>query len=326
MKDQFGRELTYLRVSVVDRCNLRCLYCMPAHGAGFDPWSELLSYDEIEKLVRIFSELGIRKVRITGGEPLIRKGIDELVIKIRSVPEIKELALSTNGVFLKAWARKLKNAGLDRVNISLDTLRRERFQEISKMDRLDQVLEGIDEAVSCGLLPIKLNTVLIKGINDDEILDLVHYAIDKSIEIRLIELMMTNSSVQIDPWKHFFSVKKAKEEIEKKFQLIPAESYFSSPAQVFQIAGTKARVGFISPISNFFCARCNRLRLKANGGLKTCLHGKEDLDLKELLRSGFSEEEIKQRIQEVVYGRPEQHFLNESDVGHQDFQMSHVGG
>jgi len=326
MIDQFGRELTYLRISVVDRCNLRCLYCMPSHGAGFETWEELLSYEELVTLMKCFAELGIQKVRLTGGEPLIRKDISELIFRIREIPEIQELALSTNGVFLKDQARRLKDAGLNRVNISLDTLNRKRFQDIAKMDRLQDVLEGIDEAVGCGLQPVKLNTVLMRGINDDEILNLVSFAVERSIEIRFIELMSTNGLVQLNPQERFLSAEEARQKIEKVFELHPADTYFSSPAQVFSIAGTKARVGFISPISNYFCARCNRLRLKANGALKGCLHGKEDLDLKKLLRSGVSTEEIKKRIREVVYVRPEQHFLNSSEVKHNDFQMSHVGG
>lgn len=326
LKDQFGRELTYLRISVVDRCNLRCLYCMPAHGAGFEAWGELLSLDEIATLVQCFAELGIRKVRLTGGEPLVRKGIAGLVARIRGIPQIREVALSTNGVFLKEQARELKEAGLDRVNISLDTLDRNRFREIARMDRLQEVLEGIDEALASGLAPVKLNTVLMKGINEDEILDLVRFAIQKSIEVRFIELMMTNGLVGIDPVKSFLSTQHARGEIEKEFELVPVDNYFSSPAQTFQIAGAAARVGFISPLSNVFCARCNRLRLKANGALKTCLHGKEDLDLKSLLRSGAPREVIKRRIQEVVFVRPEQHFLNDMQIRHRDFQMSHVGG
>ena len=205
MKDQYGRELTYLRISVVDRCNLRCLYCMPAHGAGFETWAELLSYDEIVTLTKCFSELGIQKVRITGGEPLIRKNIAELVFRIREIPEIREMALSTNGVFLKGQAKALKAAGLDRINISLDTLNRKRFQEIARVDRLAEVLDGIEEALEYSLKPVKLNTVLMKGINDYEILALVNFAIEKSIEIRFIELMPTNGLVQLDPQERFLS-------------------------------------------------------------------------------------------------------------------------
>lgn len=326
MKDRFGRELTYLRISVVDRCNLSCLYCMPHGGAGFDPWGHLLSYEEIATLTRYFAEMGIRKVRLTGGEPLVRKEIERLVWLLREIPGIEEIALSTNGVFLKENVQKLKAAGLQRVNVSLDTLRPERFKLIAKLDRLQQVLEGIDAALECGLFPVKINTVLMKGVNEDEILDLVHFAVERSVEIRFIELMPTNTQVPIEWGQTFLSTEEAKTTIEKEYQLTPFDTYLSSPAKVFSIDGTQARVGFISPLSCFFCTRCNRLRLKANGMLKTCLHGKEDLDLKTLLRSGAAKEEIQAKIKEVVFSRPEQHFLNETQVPHQDFQMSHVGG
>ena len=326
MIDRLNRELSYLRISAVDRCNLRCVYCMPSRGAGFDPWGELLTYDEIAALTQYFAELGIRKVRLTGGEPLVRPRIEELIFKIREIPQIIELALSTNGVLLKEKAQSLKKAGLDRVNISLDTLKADRFQAIAKVDKLHEVIDGIDEALHCRLRPLKINTVLMKGINDDEMIDLVHFAIGRSIEIRFIELMPTNDFVQIDPKEMFFSTREAKTMIEQEFKLVASDAYFSSPAEIFSIEGTSAKVGFISPLSNVFCSRCNRLRLKANGALKTCLHGKEDLDLKSLLRSGTSGAEIKKRIQEVVYIRPEQHFLNEIQVRHNDFQMSHVGG
>ena len=326
MIDQFGRELTYLRISVVDRCNLKCLYCMPAHGAGFEAMNNLLSYGEIAELTQYFSELGIRKVRLTGGEPLVRRNVSELIFKIREIPEISEMALSTNGVFLKQQARSLKQAGLDRINISLDTLNRHRFQEIAKQDRLQDVLDGIDEALRCGFKQLKLNAVLLKGINEDEILDLVSFAVEMGVEIRFIELMQTNGLVQLDPMERFMTTEEAQIRVEEVYDLIPTDTYFSSPARMYQIKGTESKVGFISPLSNQFCSRCNRLRLKANGMLKTCLHGKEDLDLKELLRAQTPKEVIKRKIQEVVWVRPEEHFLNKSEVKHQDFQMSHVGG
>ena len=256
----------------------------------------------------------------------MRPGIVGLLTRLREIPGIEEMALSTNGVLLKQQACGLKAAGLDRINVSLDTLRRDRFMEIAKMDRLQDVLDGIDEALRVGLRPVKINTVLMKGVNEDEILDLVRFAVERSIEVRFIELMQTHQAVPLDPLKTFLSVEEARAIIEKEFRLVPFDTYFSSPAKVFSIEGTNARVGFISPLSCFFCTRCNRLRLKANGALKTCLHGKEDLDLKALLRQGLSKVEIKQQIEGVVFTRPEQHFLNEKDIPHKDFQMSHIGG
>jgi cyclic pyranopterin phosphate synthase len=325
MRDRFGRDINYLRISVVDRCNLSCLYCMPYGGAGVDPWGHLLSYEEIAELASCFAEMGIRKIRITGGEPLVRKQVWKLIAMLRDLPGIEELALSTNGVFLAEQAAELKKAGVQRLNISLDTLRPDRFKQIARIDRLAEVLGGIEAARESGFAPVKINTVLMKGINDGEILDLVRFAVERSLEIRFIELMPTNRDVALEWGASFFSAEEAQAAVEAEYRLVAADTYFSSPAKVYSIAGTDARVGFISPISCFFCSRCNRLRLKANGMLKTCLHGKEDLDLKALLRSGAARDVIRREIEAVVFDRPEQHFLNEA-VPHRDFQMSHVGG
>lgn len=325
MRDRFGRDINYLRISVVDRCNLSCLYCMPYGGAGVDPWGHLLSYEEIAELASCFAEMGVRKIRITGGEPLVRKQIWKLAAMLRDISGIEELALSTNGVFLAGQAAELKKAGVHRLNISLDTLRPERFQRIARIDRLGEVLRGIETARECGFGPIKINTVLMKGINDDEILDLVRFAVERSLEIRFIELMPTNQELDLEWGASFFSAEEALAVVETEYDLAPGDAYFSSPAKMYSIAGTESRIGFISPVSCLFCSRCNRLRLKANGMLKTCLHGKEDLDLKALLRSGAAREVLRREIEAVVFDRPEQHFLNET-VPHRDFQMSHVGG
>ncbi|MBI4549861.1 MAG: GTP 3',8-cyclase MoaA, partial [Candidatus Omnitrophica bacterium] len=276
MKDRFGRGIDYLRLSVVDRCNLSCLYCMPYGGAGGDPGENLLSYEEITALAALFAGMGIRKIRITGGEPLVRKQVWKLVAMLREIPGIEELALSTNGVFLAEQAGELKKAGVQRLNISLDTLRSKRFRQIARVDRLEEVLRGIDAALESGFRPVKINTVLMKGVNDDEILDLVRFAVKRGLEIRFIELMPTNQDVALEWGASFFSAEEAKAVVETEYRLLEADAYFSSPAKVYSVAGTDARIGFISPLSCFFCSRCNRLRLKSNGMLKTCLHGKED--------------------------------------------------
>lgn len=326
MKDKFGRTIDYLRLSVVDRCNLQCLYCMPEGGANFDPWNKFLSYAQMVQLVNYFADLGIKKVRITGGEPLVRRDISELISQIRENQKIEEITLTTNGVLLEKQVKKLRKSGLNRINISLDTLKRDRFIRVAKMDRLREVLQGIDAACQENFESIKLNVVLMKDINQDEILEMVDFAIQRNIEIRFIELMMTSAEVALDPHKYFLGTQFAQLEIEKKYKLESFDNYFSSPAKVFKIVGTHTKVGFISPLSCQFCSKCNRLRLKANGMLKSCLHGKEDLNLKKLLESGLSENEIKEKIENVVYERPEKHYLNERDVQHNDFQMSHIGG
>ncbi len=326
MIDQFGRRITYLRISVIDKCNLRCFYCMPKGYVNQSRISELLTNDEWVELGVIFASLGITKIRLSGGEPLLRPGLVEMIQRLSRIPGIQQLALSTNGVLLKRYACALKQAGLQRVNVSLDTLLREKFAAITGRDQWQAVIEGIAEAKAAGLTPVKLNTVLMKGVNDDEILALVGFAIEQELELRFIEWMPTNPFVDIEREGKFFSNEIARSRIEEHYRLIPDDPDPHSPARSFAIKGTQARVGFINPLSNFFCARCNRIRLKANGRIKTCLHGKEELDLKKMLHLGLPREAIKRQIAERVFWRPEQHFLNHPEVEHQPFVMTQLGG
>lgn len=326
MKDRYGRELTYLRVSLIDRCNLRCFYCMP-HGA-INPVheDELLTMEETAEIISIFSELGINKVRLTGGEPLLKRGVPELVSRVKGMTGIQEVVMTTNGVLLKMFAEDLKKAGLDRVNVSLDTLDRENFKRITGLDKWNAVLSGIEAAREAGIRPLKINTVLMKGYNDHEIMDLVRFAIERSFHIRFIEWMPTAGEIHSIRENRFLSSEFAKQAVEEKYRLDADDSEPHAPARSFRIAGTESKVGFISPLSNAFCARCNRLRLKANGMMKTCLHGKEDLDIKSLLRKGAPRWEIKESILSTVFDRPEEHFLNNPAVAHNDFVMTAVGG
>jgi len=326
MLDQFGRRITYLRISVIDKCNLRCLYCMPHGLVNKMKLSELLTNDELVELATMFAELGITKIRLTGGEPLLRPELVEMVARLARIPGITQLAMSTNGVLLKHHARALKDAGLQRVNVSLDTLSREKFTKITGMDQWQTVLEGIREAKAAGLQPVKINTVLMKGINNEEILPLVAFAIEQELELRFIEWMPTNPLVDLEREGKFLSNEMARSAIEERYQLIPDDPDPHSPARSFRIDGTRARVGFINPLSNVFCAMCNRVRLKVNGRIKTCLHGKEELDLKMMLQTGVPRDEVKQRIATAVFLRPEQHFLTRPEVAHQDFVMTEVGG
>ena len=326
MIDQFGRHITYLRISVIDKCNLRCLYCMPSGYVSKSRASELLTNDELVELSTIFAELGITKLRLTGGEPLLRPGLVEMVARLATIPGITQLAMSTNGVLLKRHARALKKAGLARVNVSLDTLSREKFARITGMDQWDTVIEGILEAKRVGLGPVKVNTLLMKGVNDDEILSLVGFVVEQELELRFIEWMPTNPLVDLERQDKFLSNDIARANIEQHYRLIPDDPDPHSPAKSFLIQGTRARIGFIDPLSNVFCAMCNRVRLKANGRIKTCLHGKEELDLKTMLRTGVPRGDIKRQIGTAVFLRPEQHFLNRPEVAHQDFVMTQVGG
>ncbi len=326
MIDKYGRELTYLRVSLIDRCNLRCFYCMP-HGA-LNPFKEdeILNEDEIVTIVSIFAELGIWKVRLTGGEPLLRKDAVNLVSRVKKIAGIREVVMTTNGVLLKHFASDLKKAGLDRINISLDTLDRENFKRITGADKWQDVLDGIQEAVDQKITPIKINAVLMKGVNDHEIMDLVDFSVKKRLDLRFIEWMPTANEILEVRAGRFMSADIAKKLIEGKYNLIPDDENPHAPARTFHLEGTQTKAGFISPLSNVFCAKCNRLRLKANGMMKTCLHGKEDLNLKKLLRQGDSRNEIKKHILETVFNRPEEHFLNSPEVPHNDFVMTAVGG
>ncbi|MBI3320306.1 MAG: GTP 3',8-cyclase MoaA [Candidatus Omnitrophica bacterium] len=326
MLDQFGRRITYLRISVIDKCNLRCLYCMPKGSVSKSRVSELLTNDEVVELAAMFAELGVTKIRLTGGEPLLRPGLVEMVGRLSRIPGITQLVLSTNGVLLARHAEALQKAGLRRINVSLDTLSREKFTTITGMDQWQTVVEGILEAKAVGLEPVKVNTVLMKGVNDDEILPLVGFAIEQELELRFIEWMPTNPLVDVEREGRFFSNEVAKAHIEQHYRLIPDDLDPHSPARSFIVNGTRARVGFINPLSNVFCAMCNRVRLKANGRIKTCLHGKEELDLKTMLRTGVSREAITRQIATAVFLRPEQHFLNRPEVAHQDFVMTHIGG
>ena len=326
MIDKFGRNLTYLRVSLIDRCNLRCLYCMPK--GLLDPFSpdEMLSAEETLEVISIFAELGITKVRLTGGEPLLKKGIIPLVAGVKRLPGIREVVMTTNGVLLKHFAAELKDAGLDRINVSLDTLDRANFTRITGLDKMDEVLAGIDAAARAGIFPIKINAVLMRGYNDGEVMELVRYAVANRFEMRFIEWMPTAGEIFSVRENRFLSVETVKKEVESKYELIPDASNPHAPARTFFIRGTESKVGFISPLSNAFCGMCNRLRLKANGMMKTCLHGKEDLDVKTLLRSGAGRGEIARRISETVFDRPEEHFLNQQSVPHNDFVMTTLGG
>lgn len=326
MIDQFGRNITYLRISVIDKCNLRCMYCMPHGVQSRARLQELLTNDELVELAEIFVELGITKIRLTGGEPLLRPGCVELIERLVGISGVREIALSTNGVLLKRDAGALKRAGLSRVNVSLDTLSREQFELITGMDQWQTVIDGILEAKAVGLTPVKINTVLMKGINEEEILSLVAFAIRHQLELRFIEWMPTNPFVDRERDGKFLSNDVAQQQIAARFTLVPDDADPHAPARNFRIDGTSTRVGFINPLSQVFCAMCNRVRLKVNGRIKTCLHGREELDLKMMLRTGVSREAIKREIATTVFLRPEQHFLNNTDIGHQDFVMTQVGG
>ncbi len=303
MKDSFGREINYLRISVTDLCNLRCRYCMPQEGIPKLPHENVLSVEEIETLAKAFVNLGINKIRLTGGEPLVRRGILDIVERIGKLEGVKDFAITTNGVLLKNLAQELKNRGLKRVNISLDTLKEEKYKYITRIGNIKDVLEGIEVAKKVGLTPIKINTVLVRGFNDDEIEDLARLTEREEIDVRFIELMPIGEALKNESIKYISN----QIVLEKLPELIPLEKKDpSSPALYYKLPNAKGRIGLINPISCKFCKYCNRVRLTAQGKMKLCLHSDEEVDLKEALRKG---QDIESIIIDAINRKPESHQL-----------------
>lgn len=324
--DPFGRRLNYLRISVTDRCNLRCIYCMPSRKIEWKRRDEILTLEEIIIIVRLFVEMGIKKVRLTGGEPLVRKNLKQLIMQLSLMPEINTIAMTTNGVLLKNEAQALRSLGLNRLNISLDTLRKERFERITLSNHYDDVLDGINAALEAGFTPLKLNVVMIAGVNDDEVIDFVEFIKDKPINVRFIEYM----PFKFNQWDHdnFISCKKIRSQIEKSYKLIPIKEKESTsgPAKNFQIDGFIGTVSFISPISEHFCAICNRVRLTAEGYIKSCLLSPTEVNLRIMLREGRKEDEIKEIIRSAVALKPKCHAPVSKLTKIENRTMAQIGG
>jgi GTP 3',8-cyclase len=318
MHDSYCRRINYLRVSVTDRCNYRCLYCMPEDGFVWKTHNEILSYEEIIRLVRVASELGISKVRLTGGEPLVRGGVVDLVRSLAALPLVDDLSLTTNGALLTRYARDLKAAGLQRINVSLDTLNPERFTHITRRGRLEEVLAGIAAAEDAGLVPIKLNTVVVRGFNDDEVAEIARLTLTKPWHVRFIELMPVGSEEGCLPGvcdgssrgQSFVPVAEMRERIQAALGELAVDAPRvpgNGPARYYKLAEAQGSVGFISALSEHFCDRCNRLRLTADGALRPCLMADGEIDLRTPLRSGASDSELKDLIAQSVAAKPERH-------------------
>ncbi|MDH4209085.1 MAG: GTP 3',8-cyclase MoaA [Anaerolineae bacterium] len=327
--DAWNRPISYLRVSVTDRCNLRCVYCMPPDGVPWVPHDAILTYEEIGTVVRAAAEVGISKVRLTGGEPLVRLGIVDLVRLLSEIPGIDDLALTSNGTLLSRYAVELSQAGLQRVNVSLDSLRPERYERITRGGQLEQVLEGIEAARHAGLDPIKVNTVVIRGVNDDEVVDLARRTMEEGWNLRFIELMPVGDGGLVDEqWQDkVVTAEEIRAEIESALgQLEPAKiSAGNGPASYYRLPGAEGTVGFITPISEHFCYRCNRMRLTADGQLRPCLLSDEEIDLRTPLRRGAGVAEIKELLLRGVESKPREHRLAES-VRPRRRTMSQLGG
>jgi len=327
--DAYNRPISYLRISVTDRCNLRCVYCMPPEGVPWRPHGEILRYEEIEIIVRAAAELGISKVRLTGGEPLVRPGVVDLVRLLSRIPGIDDLAMTTNGVLLARYATSLAEAGLRRVNISLDTLRPERFARITRGGRLEDVLAGIEAARQAGLEPIKVNTVVIRGMNDDEVVDLARKTMEAGWNVRFIELMPVGNGVLADGgWQErVVTAQQIYQKIEAALGVLePAKvSAGGGPARYYRLPGARGTLGFITPISEHFCYRCNRLRLTADGHLRPCLLSDQELDLRTPLRQGAEVAQIKALLLKGIESKPRQHHLDECRSA-ENRAMSEIGG
>lgn len=321
-----NRRVTYLRLSVTDRCNLRCLYCMPPDGVSFVPHEEILSFEEMARVVRVSSLHGIRKVRITGGEPLVRKGLIPFLKTLSSLEGLDEITLTTNGVLLEDYARGLKDAGIRRINISLDSLKPERFLRITGRDYFDKVLAGIRAAQEEGLSPIKINVVVMRGINDDEILDFAALATEKPIHVRFIEFMPIGRKNGWRP-EEFVSIDEMLEIIRQTWSLEPVESgKLDGPALRFRPGKGPGEIGLIGALSNHFCAKCNRLRLTAEGQLRGCLFSDNEIDLKGPLRSGAGDDLLLELMRRAVETKPENHNLLRRGPRKCARLMSSIGG
>lgn len=320
MIDSFGREINYLRISVTDLCNLRCKYCMPENGVEKKCHNEMLRNEEIIRIVKDMSELGIRKIRITGGEPLVKRGLVDMIREINKIDAIEEIVLTTNAVLLADMAFELKEAGLKRVNISLDTLKKDKFKDITKKDEFENVLLGIEKAIEVGLTPVKINTVLIGGFNDDEISDFIDLTKERNIDVRFIELMPIG---QASLWnkEKFLSTDQI---LENQKNLVPVVGTDkSSPAKYYKLPNAKGNVGLINPVSCSFCKNCNRIRLTSDGKLKLCLHSDKEIDIIKALRAG---EDIKEIVRLAITQKPEEHKLAEKDFEPIKRNMNRIGG
>jgi cyclic pyranopterin phosphate synthase len=343
LTDSYGRQIRDLRISVTDRCNFRCFYCLPNNQPTLARKEKLLSYEELAEIAGIFVSLGVEKIRLTGGEPLLRKNIERLVKKLAELknpglsnddpqskiqnPKLKDLALTTNGYLLPERAKLLKEAGLDRVTISLDSLRRENFEKITGVDALKETLEAIEAAKEAGLTPVKVNSVIVRGHNDDEIVEFARFAREHAVSFRFIEFMPLDSGHE---WKReqVVSGKEIRDTIDRVFPLkLKKSSRGHETAWKYEFAdGAGGEIGIIAPVTEMFCGQCSRIRLTADGQIRTCLFSTTEHNLRDVLRSGAGRAEIVEFIQAVVFRKEPRHHINEQEFIQPERTMSFIGG
>ncbi|HKF52263.1 MAG TPA: GTP 3',8-cyclase MoaA [Candidatus Acidoferrales bacterium] len=324
LTDKFGRQITDLRISVTDRCNFRCVYCRSANPENHMAEHKLLSWDELERLARILVSLGIRKIRVTGGEPLVRPGVEKFISALRAMG-VQDLSLTTNGQLLAERCQDLVAAGLNRINISLDSLDRAKFEKITRTRSLDRVIAGIDAAQASPLRPVKVNAVLVRGINDDEVERFAEFARERDLIMRFIEFMPLDAD---RTWTRDLVVPAAevKSRIEARWLLVPVAHERSETARKYRFADGRGEIGLIAPVTQPFCGFCSRIRLTADGKLRTCLFSKDDHDLQSSLRSGVDDAEIAAQIRIIVMGKEAGHRINEPNFVPPSRTMVYIGG
>lgn len=305
LTDPFGRRIEYLRLSVTDRCDLRCLYCLPQDFQDYSEPDDWLRFDEIERMIAAFAALGVQRVRITGGEPLVRRDLSQLAARLARIPGIDDLSLSTNAVGLSRHAVALFTAGVSRINVSLDSLQAERFKQITR-GKLARVLDGLMAAKQAGFRPIKINMVVMRGINEDEVVNMARFCIQHGFTLRFIETMPVGIPGQ-QATRHYVDLQEVRARLEQHFTLLPGVMPGGGPARYVQVAGTSMRIGFITPLSQHFCASCNRVRLAVDGRLHLCLGQEHSFDFRSLLRGGASDADLRAAVIEAIARKPERH-------------------
>jgi len=309
MLDKYSREINYLRVSITDRCNLHCVYCRPKEGISLQGHEDILRYEEIIRVVALAVRMGLIKVRVTGGEPLVRRGCVEFLSVLKKLEGLKDISLTTNGILLEAFAGQIFDAGVRRINISLDSLDKDKYFKITNGGNLDAVLRGIIRADEVGFFPIKINTVLIKGFNDNEALDFARLAAEKPFQVRFIELMPMGKT-KLDYGEDYIPVSELIEKINQRYTLEPIKgkkNKSDGPARIYKIKNGCGEIGFINPVSDHFCSTCNRMRLTSDGKLRACLLNESEVDLKEALRENCSDAELEKLIWDAVLLKPRKH-------------------
>lgn len=324
--DRFGRHIDYIRLSVTDRCDFRCVYCM-TEDMTFLPRKQILSLEELYEVARAFTELGVKKIRLTGGEPMVRNDVMTLIDKLGELPGLEELLLTTNGAQLDKYAGPLKSAGVNRLNISIDSLDPERFRRISRVGKLEKVLAGIDAAREAGFDRIRLNAVIMRGYNEDEVLPLTRYALDRDIDIAFIEEMPLGEVSDHDREETTCSNDWVRGVIEQHFELLGSTERTAGPSRYVQVVGHKSRIGFISPVSHNFCADCNRVRVTVEGRLLLCLGNEHSVDLRAVMRDpAMDEQDLKQAIVAAMDLKPERHYFYDKDHAQPVRLMNMTGG